>query len=132
MSKIKIAIVVGGILLFLFTAVTLSAYGFRDNSNEQKEVLEDAAPISLKEKEQKEVLELTQDRIELEVGAKFDYKQYIKIATDKYGYSVKEKIKVDSELPTNIPGEYQIEYVMDLGNDNHISAPLHVIIKEIK
>ena len=79
---------------------------------------------------QKERLELTQDSIELEVGAVFDFKQYIKVAENKYGYSVKDQIKVKGKIPTDKEGKYQVEYIMDLGNGKHISRILKVTVRK--
>ena len=57
------------------------------------------------------------------------FKQYIKVAENKYGYSVKDQIKVDGEIPTDKEGKYQVEYIMDLGEGKRISRILRVTVR---
>ena len=117
------------ILLILFIFVIVAAFlvyntiAIDKASKEHKETV-----TQIKEEEPKK-LELTQDSIELEIGAVFDFKQYIKVAENKYGYSVKDQIKVDGEIPTDKEGKYQVEYIMDLGEGKRISRILRVTVR---
>lgn len=123
------------ILLILFIFVIVTALLVWNTATIEKASKEHKGTVTQVEEQkqetiQKEKLELTQDSIELEVGAVFDFKQYIKVAENKYGYSVKDQIKVEGEIPTDKEGEYQVEYVMDLGNGKRISRILKVTVRK--
>ena len=123
------------ILLILFIFVIVAAFlvyntiAIDKASKEHKETVTQIKEEEPKKDTQKEKLELTQDSIELEIGAVFDFKQYIKVAENKYGYSVMDQIKVDGEIPTDKEGKYQVEYIMDLGEGKRISRILRVTVR---
>ena len=123
------------ILLILFIFVIVAAFlvyntiAIDKASKEHKETVSQVKEEEPKKDTQKEKLELTQDSIELEIGAVFDFKLYIKVAENKYGYSVKDQIKVNGKIPTDKEGKYQVEYIMDLSEGKCISRILHVTVR---
>lgn len=128
------------ILLFMFVGigVFMNYKGFSENADQQQ--LErnttvysgDAKKLKAGEEREKQepVLELTQDRIELEIGAVFQAIDFISIAKDSYGISVKEKVAADQEIPTDVPGEYEVTYTLDDG-DQVITKALHVTVRDM-
>lgn len=82
--------------------------------------------------EQAAKLELTQDTVILEVGAVFHPIDFIKIAEDSYGYSVKEKVEISQEIPTDKEGKYEVEYILDAGNGKTITKKMIVEVRDMK
>lgn len=76
--------------------------------------------------QQEAKLELTQDSVKIEIGSIFQPIDFIKIAEDTYGYSVKEKVEISQTIPTDQEGKYEVEYVLDVGNGNTISRKMIV------
>lgn len=122
------------LIIFIFVIVTIfliyNTMAIDKASKDHKETVTQIKDEEPQNKTQKEKLELTQDTVELEIGAVFDFKQYIKVAENKYGYSVKDQIKVEGEIPTDKEGKYQVEYIMDLGDGKRISRILKVIVRK--
>lgn len=131
--KGKVIILILVILGFVSVIVYINIANLSESNQEQ---IKQATETNIKTEEeiatQKEKLELTQDKVELEVGAIFDFSQYIKIAEDKYGYNVKDKITTNGNISTETPGHYQVEYKLDLGDNKSISKILDVTVKEFK
>lgn len=122
------------LIIFIFVIVTIfliyNTMAIDKASKDHKETVTQIKDEEPQNKTQKEKLELTQDTVELEIGAVFDFKQYIKEAENKYGYSIKDQIKVEGEIPTDKEGKYQVEYIMDLGDGKRISRVLKVIVRK--
>lgn len=122
------------LIIFIFVIVTIfliyNTMAIDKASKDHKETVTQIKDEEPQNKTQKEKLELTQDTVELEIGAVFDFKQYIKVAENKYGYSIKDQIKVEGEIPTDKEGKYQVEYIMDLGDGKRISRILKVIVRK--
>ena len=122
------------LILFIFIIVTIfliyNTMAIDKASKDHKETVTQIKDEEPQNKTQKEKLELTQDTVELEIGAVFDFKQYIKVAENKYGYSIKDQIKVEESIPTDKEGKYQVEYIMDLGDGKRISRILKVIVRK--
>lgn len=138
MKKWQILLCIVLLLMFVSVGVFMNYKGFSENADQQQ--LErnntiysgDANKPKAGEERRKQepVLELTQDRIELEIGAVFQAIDFISIAKDPYGISVKEKVVCDQEIPTNVPGEYEVTYTLDDG-DQMITKVLHVTVKDM-
>lgn len=138
MSKWKVIGFCIALVLLVVIGTLMNYTGFKENyDNQQQELVENGVineekpTAGVQRKEQDPVLELTQESIELEIGSKFQAIDYIKVAKDQYGYSVKEKVTVDSEIPTDVPGKYEIEYVMDIGT-RQITRSMKVEVREMK
>lgn len=120
------------LILFFFIAsfLVINVVDFTSGNKKQTESASTINKDSSKKKAtQKEKLELTQDVVDLEIGAVFDFTQYIKTAEDKYGYSIKDKIKINGKIPTNKEGQYQVDYILDLGDGKKLNKILKVNIK---
>lgn len=131
--KGKVIIVIFLILSFVGVIVYINLADLSKSNQEQVKVAEKINDETEKnEATQKEVLELTQDKVELEIGAIFDFTQYIKVAEDKYGYNIKDKITVNGNISTEVSGHYQVEYKLDLGEGKSLSKILDVTVKEFK
>lgn len=137
MKKWQILLCVVLLLMFVGVGVFINYKGFSENADQQQ--LErnnisnsgDAKPVAGEQREKQElVLELTQDHIELEIGAVFQAIDFISVAKDSYGISVKEKVVADQEIPTDVPGEYEVTYTLDDGAEV-ITKVLHVTVKDM-
>ena len=56
------------------------------------------------------VLELYRSSIEIDVGSSFYPEDYIEVANDENGNSVKDQVKISSSLNTMQPGVYNVSY----------------------
>ena len=129
-----------GLVIFIGVGTLWNYYGFKENADEgmkgkdpQIAYTNDARkPNAGESREQREpILELTQDYVMIETGAIFEPIDFIKVAQDNYGYSVKEKVEIDQEIPTDKEGKYEIEYVLDLGNGIEVSRKMIVDVKDM-
>lgn len=77
-------------------------------------------------KEQEAKLELTQDTVMIEIGSVFQPIDFIKVAEDTHGYSVKERVEINRDIPTDKEGKYEVEYVLDAGNGKTITKKMIV------
>lgn len=134
--------VAGGVLIIFFIVIgTILNYAvFKDNAEKQQETHNNETaytsdpekPVAGKEREEREpVLELTQDHVDLETGAIFNAIDYIKRAEDAYGVSIKEKVIVDQEIPTELPGDYEVEYILELTDGNKLIKKLTVTVQDM-
>lgn len=122
------------LILFIFVIVTCfliyNTIEIDRTSKAHKQTITHLEKKKDQDKVKQEKLELTQDTVELEIGAVFDFKQYIKVAENKYGYSVKDQIKVNGEIPTDKEGVYQVEYILKLDDGKEINRILKVIVRK--
>lgn len=138
MKKWQILLCVVLLFMFVGIGVFMNYKGFSENADQQQSERNNTVnsgdatkPKAGEEREKQEpVLELTQDQIELEIGAIFQAIDFISIAKDSYGISVKEKVVVDQEIPTDVPGEYEVTYTLDNG-DQVITKVLHVTVRNM-
>ena len=129
--KFKLLLLILCIMIFVGIMIYVNVSNLAESNQEQQEKQTEIQKQNDNLPEEKpEVLELTQDKVEIEVGAIFDFTQYIKIAEDKYGYNIKDKIKVNGTVPTNKEGHYQVEYKLELDNGKSISKILDVQVKK--
>lgn len=98
------------ILLLLIISIVIICLGIAINLNEFSK----PNTVSLskkKEKIQNIKFELMQNEVTLQRGTKIDYKDYVKMASDEYGYDIKYKVKVpEKAIDTNKIGKYQVTY----------------------
>lgn len=138
MKKWKIIAFIIALIILLIAGTIMNYQGFKSNNDEQKKEIVESNPAVEKpiagesRNEQSPILELTQESIEIEIGGIFNPVDYIKNAQDQYGYSVKDKVTTDLEIPTDVPGKYEVVYIMDLGSDKKIEKKLAVEVKEMK
>lgn len=138
-KKWILAIGAVGLVLFVGMGTLWNYQSFKENAegmenkNTQVTYTGDAQkPNAGESKERQEPkLELTQEAVDIEIDAVFRPIDFIKVAMDEYGYSVKEKVEIDQEIPTNREGKYEIEYILDLENGNNISRKLIVEVKRM-
>lgn len=139
MKKIKIGIGLTALLLIFFmTLGTMWNYsGLKtiedsDKQNEPPVADQNEKPIAGESrKKQTPKLELTQEHINLEIGAIFNPIDYIKTAEDSYGYSVKDKVTVDTKIPTDKKGMYEIEYSLLINDKAAVKKKLIVEVKDM-
>lgn len=134
--------IIGGVLIVVFIVIgtVLNYVVFKDNADKQQEIHSNETayssdpekPVAGKAREEREpVLELTQDHVDLETGAIFNAIDYIKKAEDLYGVSIKEKVIVDQAIPTDQPGEYEVEYILELTDGNKLIKKLSITVKDM-
>lgn len=139
-KKWILAIGIAGLVIFISIGTLWNYQGFKKNTDEgmkgkdlQVTYTSDAQRPNAGEgrEPQDPKLELTQDSVVIETGSIFQPIDFIKIAQDNYGYSVKEKVEIDQEIPTDREGKYEIEYVLDLGNGIDVSKKMIVEVKNM-
>lgn len=141
MKKLKIGIGIASLLLILLMGIGIlwnysGLKKIEDSSIQDKNTMtytKDAEkPVAGESrKKQDPILELTQDHITLETGAIFNPIDYIKIAEDSYGYSIKDKVTVDTKIPTDKKGMYEVEYSLLIGDKNITKKKLIVEVKDM-
>lgn len=130
-TKFKVIIIILLIVIFVGIAFYFSFINLTESNSKQSEKDRQQQQSSQQQNvTQKEILELTQDEVDLEIGAMFDFSQYIKIAQDRYGYNIKDRITIEGSVPTDKEGSYQIEYQMHIGDGKNLSRILKVNIKK--
>ena len=132
MSKSKLSIIGASmlILIILVVAVVLNYKQFVNIEVKKEVKKDDEIKVEINQTKQEPVLELTQEEVDLEVGSIFNYKDFIKIAEDDYGYNLKDKVSLlDQEIDTSKEGKYQIEYVLNLGEKQLSKTMIINIIK---
>lgn len=77
----------------------------------------------------KPVLELTHEKVEIVQGEAFDYKKFIRSATDKKDGDLTEKVTY-TEIDTSVVGEAIVTYSVKDKAGNEATAKLKVVVKE--
>lgn len=122
------------IIMFVIIVIVAIVIGLIINLQGFTKIQEDKNEPSITEdvnnKKQDPILELTQDEVVLEVGSTFSYKDFIRKAEDENGFNLKDNVNVPKAVSTDVPGEYQIEYTLELSNGKKISKQLLLKIVE--
>lgn len=130
-NKIKLVIFISIMSIVVILGIVISVNDFtKINDTTIKKETNTASETKEQKKNQEPILELTQDEVVLEVGSTFSFKDFIKKAEDKNGYNLKDKVNAPKAVPTDVPGEYQIEYTLELSNGKKISKQLLLKIVE--
>lgn len=130
-NKIKLIIFISIMCFVVIIGIVISINDFTKISDTTtKKETNTASETKNEEKNQEPILELTQDEVVLEVGSTFSYKDFIKKAEDQDGFNLKDKVDAPKEVPTDVPGEYQIEYTLKLSDGKTISKQLKLKIVE--
>lgn len=74
------------------------------------------------------VLELYRSSIEIDVGSVFYPEDYIEVADDENGNSVKDQVKISSSLNTMQPGVYNVSYQLT-SSDNSVIVTKNLEVK---
>lgn len=74
------------------------------------------------------VLELYRSSIEIDVGSSFYPEDYIEVANDENGNSVKDQVKISSSLNTMQPGVYNVSYQLT-SSDNSVIVTKNLEVK---
>lgn len=74
------------------------------------------------------VLELYRSSIEIDVGSSFYPEDYIEVANDENGNSVKDQVKISSSLNTVQPGVYNVSYQLT-SSDNSVIVTKNLEVK---
>ena len=74
------------------------------------------------------VLELYRSSIEIDVGSVFYPEDYIEVANDENGNSVKDQVKISSSLNTMQPGVYNVSYQLT-SSDNSVIVTKNLEVK---
>lgn len=74
------------------------------------------------------VLELYRLSIEIDVGSSFYPEDYIEVANDENGNSVKDQVKISSSLNTMQPGVYNVSYQLT-SSDNSVIVTKNLEVK---
>lgn len=80
-------------------------------------------------KDEKPILLLTKDYIEIYQGDVIDYESYIRKASDSKGGDLKNKVEIN-KIDTSMAGEFNVIYSLTDSDNNIVYAKLKVIIKE--
>lgn len=126
--KIKTKIIIFAIIVIL--AIVVGLFINMMDFNHIQEETENTKTTETLKKKQDPILELTQDEVILEVGSTFSYRDFIKRAENEDGYNLKDKVKAPDEIPTDVPGEYQVEYILEVNNGKTISKQLTLKVVE--
>lgn len=126
-TQTKIIMFVIIVVVAIVIGLIINLQGFTKIQEEKKET---SVTEKVNNKKQDPTLELTQDEVVFEVGVTFSYKDFIKKAEDENGFNLKDKVNAPKEVPTDVPGEYQIEYTLELSNGKKISKQLLLKIVE--
>lgn len=130
-SKHKLLIFLFFIIIVVVVGLFISTNDFIDIKKENNDKVQKEINKEEQKKKQKPVLELTQDKVELEVGSSFQFQDFIKKAEDEDGFNLKDHVKIPKKIPTpDVPGEYQIIYSLELPTGEIISKQLVLSIVE--
>ncbi|MDQ0362545.1 immunoglobulin-like domain-containing protein [Breznakia pachnodae] len=130
-TKTKVIILGAVATVLLVCGIFVLINEFQNNAKESEEQAVETTEVK-KSKKQKAVLELTQDEVNIEVGAEFTYEDFIKIAEDEEGYNLKDKVVTSEEISTEMPGKYKIEYELKLSNGKTLSKQLILNVVEFE
>lgn len=127
-TKTKLIILAGVVSVLLIAGGIYTALEFNKTQDEAAQKVQSKKIKEVKKEKQKPVLELTQDVVELEVGAVFNYVDFIKRAEDENGFNLKDNVTAPAKIPTEEPGEYKVEYTFKLRSGKTIRKELKVIV----
>ena len=127
-NKTKLILFAAAVIVIIIAGILISMNDLSNTADEKEKVVEKEEKKKEKKEKQKPILELTQESIELEIGSTFYFQDFIKKAEDEYGYNLKDKVKIPKSIPTELAGEYQVDYELSLSSGKKIVQQLKVKI----